>query len=52
MLDALAGEFRGCGKDSVRHNIGECNCRVLDALAGRVPRSREGQQCVEYFLGM
>ena len=35
MLDALAGEFRGCGKDSnVRRNIGECNCRVLDALAG------------------
>ena len=34
-LDALAGEFRGCGKEShARHIIGECNCRVLDALAG------------------
>ena len=48
MLDALAREFRGCGKNSnVRRNIGECNCRVLDALAGRVQRSREGQQCVK-----
>ena len=34
-LDALAGEFRGCGKEShARHIIGECNCRVPDALAG------------------
>ena len=31
----MAGEFRGRGKDSnVRHIIGECNCRFLDALAG------------------
>ena len=31
----MAGEFRGRGKESnVRHIIGECNCRVLDALAG------------------
>ena len=34
-LDALAGEFRGCGKASnARQIIGECNCRVSDALAG------------------
>ena len=34
-LDALAGEFRGCEKESnARHIIGECNCRVLDAVAG------------------
>ena len=33
--DALAGEFRGCVKESnARYIIGECNCRVLDALAG------------------
>ena len=30
---AMAGEFRGRGKESnVRHIIGECNCRLLDAL--------------------
>ena len=34
-LDALAGEFRGRGKEShVRHIIGEYNCRLLDAMAG------------------
>ena len=34
-LDALAGEFRGCVKESnVRYIIGECNCKALDALAG------------------
>ena len=31
----MAGEFRGCGKESnARHIVGECNCRVPDALAG------------------
>ena len=35
LLDALAGELRGRGKESnVRHIIGECNDRFLDALAG------------------
>ena len=35
VLDALAGEFRGCVKESdTRHIFGECNCRVLDALSG------------------
>ena len=35
VLDALAGEFRGRGKDSnVRHIIAECNYRSPDALAG------------------
>ena len=35
LLDALAGEFRGRGKESnVRHIIGECNYRFLDALEG------------------
>ena len=30
---AMAGEFRACGKESnVRHIIGECHCRLLDAL--------------------
>ena len=30
---AMAGEFRARGKESnVRHIIGECNCRLLDAL--------------------
>ena len=34
-LEALAGEFRGCVKESnVRYIIGECNCKALDALAG------------------
>ena len=34
-LDALAGEFRGCVKESnARYIIGECNCKALDALAG------------------
>ena len=35
LLDAVAGEFRGRGKESnARRIIGECNCRLLDALAG------------------
>ena len=30
---AMAGEFRARGKESnVRHIIGECHCRLLDAL--------------------
>ena len=30
---AVAGEFRARGKESnVRHIIGECHCRLLDAL--------------------
>ena len=34
-LDALAGEFRGAGKESnVRHIIEECKCRLRDAMAG------------------
>ena len=34
-LDVLAGEFRGCVKESnVRYIIGEYNCKALDALAG------------------
>ena len=34
-LDALAGEFRGCVKESnARYIIGEYNCKALDALAG------------------
>ena len=48
VLDALAGEFRGCGKESnARYIIGECNCRVLDALSGefrgRVKRKKRFQ---------
>ena len=43
VLDALAGEFRGCEKESnARHIIGECNCRVLDALAGEFRGCRKG----------
>ena len=35
VLDVLAGEFRGRGKESnARHIIGECNPYFLDALAG------------------
>ena len=35
MLNAWAGEFRGCVKESnARYIIGECNCKALDALAG------------------
>ena len=42
-LDALAGEFGGCVKesDAQRIIIGECNCKALDALAG------EFRGCVE-----
>ena len=30
---AMAGEFKARGKESnARHIIGECNCRLLDAL--------------------
>ena len=37
LLDALAGELRGRGKESnVRHIIRECICRLLDALAGEL----------------
>ena len=35
VLDALAGEFKGCRKESsARHIIGECNYGVLDTLVG------------------
>ena len=34
-LDALAGELRGCVRESdAQRIIGECNCRLRDALAG------------------
>ena len=34
-LDALAGEFRGCVRESdAQRSIGERNCKALDALAG------------------
>ena len=39
----------------VRSYIGECNCRVLDALAGEfrdVQRLRKGKQCAAYYWGM
>ena len=37
----------------VRGSIGECNCRLRDALAGsRVQRSRTGKQCAAYYWGM
>ena len=32
----MAGGFGGRGQDSnARHTLGECNCRLLDALSGR-----------------
>ena len=35
VLDALAGEFRGCVKENnAQRHIRECNCKALDALAG------------------
>ena len=50
-LDALAGEFRGRGKEShVRHIIGECNCRLLDALAGEC-RGRGKESHVLHIIG-
>ena len=36
-LDALAGEFRGCVKESnAQRIIGGCICRLRDALAGEL----------------
>ena len=46
-LDALAGEFRGRGKESnVRHIIGESNYRFLDALAGECWMSERVRELV------
>ena len=51
LLDALAGEFRGRGKEShARHIIGECNCRLLDALAGEL-RGRGKESNVRRIIG-
>ena len=51
MLDALAGEFRGCAEESAaRYIIEECNCRVLDALAGEF-RGFGQESNVRYIIG-
>ena len=43
----------------MRRIIGECNCRLLDALAGEFDalagefqRSRKGKPCAVYYWGM
>ena len=47
----MAGVFRGRGKEShVRHIIGECNCRLLDALAGEF-RGRGKESHVRHIIG-
>ena len=51
LLDALAGGFRGRGKESnARHIIGECNYRFLDALAGEF-RGRGKESNVPHIIG-
>ena len=48
---AMAGEFRGRGQESnVRRIIGECNCRLLDALAGEF-RGRGKESHVRNVIG-
>ena len=43
--------FRGCEKESnARHIIGECNCRVLDALAGEF-RGRGRESNARHIIG-
>ena len=53
-LDALAGEFRGCGKESnARYIIGKCNCKALDALAAGEFRGCGKESNARYiFWGM
>ena len=47
----MAGEFRARGKESnARHIIGECNCRLLDALAGEF-RGRGKESNVRHIIG-
>ena len=51
LLDVLAGEFRGRGKESnARHIIGECNYRLLDALAGEF-RGRGKKSNARHIIG-
>ena len=51
VLDALAGEFRGCGQERrARHIIGECNCRLRDALAGGF-RGRGQESNARHIIG-
>ena len=50
-LDALAGEFRGCVKESnARYIIRECNCKALDALAGEF-RGCVKESNARYIIG-
>ena len=47
----MAGGFRGRGKESnVRRMIGECNCRLPDALAGGF-RGRGKESNVRHIIG-